>query len=415
MLQRLSFAQFPAARIAFSVCGLVAILGSVGLMGCAATPSTANLPRVEVPVPDSNAAKAESFSPTVIAQLRAEMAVKGWLYQGESKAANANNIYFVKPQSLLRVGNFARYTQLEIREMPVQIGAEWIYSSTMTVQMDCVNRTRQILNAEVFADRSTVRRVGVANNPLQPGPVRLGTADDIFLLRACSGSFGGGQVAGVPGQAPAPPRANQNSSGSGILFAKGVVVTNNHVISQCAKVEVVYSGQRYPAQVKKRDEKNDLALLDVLNLSSASYPALRRKALSGESVMVAGYPLSGMLSSDVIVTDGIVNALSGAANNASQLQISAPVQPGNSGGPLIDKSGAVIGVVVSKFNALRAAAVTGDVAQNINFAIKPEVLRTFLESESFSLVSTDVGLRLDTEVIAEKAKSFTLKVECKNS
>jgi serine protease Do len=193
------------------------------------------------------------------------------------------------------------------------------------------------------------------------------------------------------------------------------VVTNNHVISQCAKVEVVYSGQRYPAQVKKRDEKNDLALLDVLNLSSASYPALRRKALSGESVMVAGYPLSGMLSSDVIVTDGIVNALSGAANNASQLQISAPVQPGNSGGPLIDKSGAVIGVVVSKFNALRAAAVTGDVAQNINFAIKPEVLRTFLESESFSLVSTDVGLRLDTEVIAEKAKSFTLKVECKNS
>jgi S1-C subfamily serine protease len=412
MLQRITLLKSLSADFAIFAGGLGLALG---LAGCASTSNTTVLPRVEVPVPEASTAKTESFNPTVVAQIRAEMATKGWLYQGESRAATANNIYFVKPQTLLRVGNFARYTQLEIRETPVQIGVEWIYASATTVQMDCVNRTRQILNAEVFADRSTVRRVGIANNPLPPGPVRIGTADDIFLLRACSGSFGSGQVAAIPGQPQNPPRANQNSSGSGILFAKGVVVTNNHVISQCAKIDVVYSGQRYPAQVKKRDEKNDLALLEVLNLSSLSYPALRRKALSGESVMVAGYPLSGMLSSDVIVTDGIVNALSGAANNASQLQISAPVQPGNSGGPLIDKSGAVIGVVVSKFNALRAAAVTGDVAQNINFAIKPEVLRTFLESESFSLVSTDVGLRLDTEVIAEKAKSFTLKVECKNS
>ena len=131
--------------------------------------------------------------------------------------------------------------------------------------------------------------------------------------------------------------------------------------------------------------------------------------------MVAGYPLSGLLSSDMIVTDGIVNALSGISNDSSLLQISAPVQPGNSGGPLIDKSGALLGVVVSKLNALRAAASTGDLPQNVNFAIKPEVLRLFLESENLSVNAVDGGARLETEVLAERARGFTLKIECKNN
>jgi hypothetical protein len=80
---------------------------------------------------------------------------------------------------------------------------------------------------------------------------------------------------------------------------------------------------------------------------------------------------------------------------------------------LIDKSGALVGVVVSKLNALRAAAMTGDVPQNINFAIKPEVLRSFLESENLALTASDPGQRLETEVLAERAKGFTIKVECK--
>ena len=233
-----------------------------------------------------------------------------------------------------------------------------------------------------------------------------------MLLKACSGSLAAqGQVAsGQPGTSPRPP---SNSSGSGIILAKSAVVTNQHVVASCNKVDVIHKGQRYGASVIKRDAKNDLALLQVESLPAVLYPSLRRKAISGEGVMVAGYPLAGLLSSDLIVTDGIVNALSGIANDASQLQISAPVQPGNSGGPLIDKSGALVGVVVSKLNALRAAAMTGDVPQNINFAIKPEVLRLFLESENLPLTASDPGQRLETEAIAELAKGFTIKVECK--
>ncbi len=381
---------------------------SLGLVGCATLPANPT---------GTIAPRADAFSPPVTSQLRTEMAAKGWLFQSDAQTNTSKLLIFVKPQTLTRTGNFARFLQLDVRETPLRIGANWIYATMYLMQFDCVARTRQVLAADLYTDRSTNVRVEGMNRPLELQQVRLGGIDDTLLLRACSNAFGSGQTAALPpsGAGPTGAAPARNSSGSGIVLAKSSVVTNQHVVASCGKVEVVYNGQRFPATVKKRDAKNDLALLQVDSLSLATYPSLRNRAVSGEGVMVAGYPLAGLLSSDMIVTDGIVNALSGIANNASQLQISAPVQPGNSGGPLIDKSGALVGVVVSKLNALRAAAVTGDVPQNINFAIKPEVLQLFLESENLPIRKTDQGARLDTEVLAEKAKSFTLKVECKNS
>jgi S1-C subfamily serine protease len=383
-------------------------LVSVFVLGCASSPPGAT-PTTAIPTP---APRAEPFSPPTIAQIRADAASKGWVYQLDGKTPLSNNLYFARPQSLVRVGNYVRYFQLEVRETPLKVGNEWVFANIANVQIDCVNRTRQVLSAELFTDRGFGQRAGGINQALQPSSIRVGTVDDYMLLKACSGSLATqGQAASAqPNAAPRPPG---NSSGSGIILAKNAVVTNQHVVASCNRVDVILNGQRYVASVTKRDAKNDLALLQVENLPTVIYPSLRRRAVSGEGVMVAGYPLSGLLSSDLIVTDGIVNALSGMANDASQLQISAPVQPGNSGGPLIDKSGALLGVVVSKLNALRAAAITGDVPQNVNFAIKPEVLRLFLESENLPLLSTDAGTRLDTEVIAAKARGFTAKVECK--
>jgi S1-C subfamily serine protease len=389
-----------------SVRALVAAALISSLQGCVTAPNTSGTGAI--------APRAEPFSAPTISQIRADAATKGWVFQIDGRTTASYNLYFAKPSSLARVGNYARFVQLEIRETPLKIGNDWVSSSITTSQIDCVNRTFQILNAELFADRTFAQRVGAFSQSLQPTAIRVGTTQDYILLKACSGNLGApgqGQVAAVqPGGAPKPPA---NSSGSGIILAKSAVVTNQHVVASCNKVDVIHNGQRYGASVTKRDSKNDLALLQVENLPAVIYPSVRRKALSGEGVMVAGYPLSGLLSSDLIVTDGIVNALSGIANDASQLQISAPVQPGNSGGPLIDKSGALVGVVVSKLNALRAAAITGDVPQNINFAIKPEVLRLFLESENVPMTASDPGRRLETEVLAERARGFTIKVECK--
>jgi S1-C subfamily serine protease len=98
----------------------------------------------------------------------------------------------------------------------------------------------------------------------------------------------------------------------------------------------------------------------------------------------------------------------------SVLQISAPVQPGNSGGPLIDRAGAVVGVVVSKLNVARLAKVTGDYAQNINFAVKPELLRLFLEANQITYKGAELGKQLDGIQLAEHARSFTVQISCSN-
>jgi S1-C subfamily serine protease len=95
------------------------------------------------------------------------------------------------------------------------------------------------------------------------------------------------------------------------------------------------------------------------------------------------------------------------------LQITAPVQSGNSGGPVLDQRGQVIGVVVSKLNALRIAAATGDVPQNVNFAINGSVVRAFLEANGVQLEpAATLGTDEATTDIAEQAKQYTVLLEC---
>jgi S1-C subfamily serine protease len=163
------------------------------------------------------------------------------------------------------------------------------------------------------------------------------------------------------------------SSGTGFVVGTGRVLTNHHVAQGCAEVRVRTAGGReLTATLAATDPQRDLALLTVQGgdpgppLAFRSGPELRR----GEGVVTYGFPLAGLLSSGPTLTTGEVSALSGLRDNPRQFQISAPVQPGNSGGPLLDGSGNVVGVVVSKLNAQRVARATGDIPQNVNFAVK---------------------------------------------
>ena len=214
----------------------------------------------------------------------------------------------------------------------------------------------------------------------------------------------------APGASGTMTRAGTGSAF--VVDADGHILTNHHVVRGCQEVRLPAHG--ITASVRAVDERNDLALLQS-SISAEGLPTFRGggKVRLGEAIVVAGFPLGEVLSGGLNVTTGSVSALAGPRNNPAILQITAPIQAGNSGGPVLDQWGHVVGVVVSKLNAMRIAALTGDVPQNVNFAINGNVARSFLETNGVQLeqgVTTAVAS--GTVDVAERARRYTLLIEC---
>lgn len=157
------------------------------------------------------------------------------------------------------------------------------------------------------------------------------------------------------------------------------------------------------AQVVARDAANDLALLKV-DFASDHVASLRAGVRIGEEIAAFGYPLQGVLSAGGDFTVGNVSSLAGIKNDSRHIQISAPIQPGNSGGPVVDQAGNVIGVVVSK--------LADFTQQNVNFAIKINVLTAFLDSHGvlYSTVASEHPLQMFE--LAEQAQSISVLIVC---
>lgn len=218
-----------------------------------------------------------------------------------------------------------------------------------------------------------------------------------------------------------PPKVTPNdtgpSSGSGIVISdKGHILTNFHVVKGCPSFSVVPSGSlAIEAKLLTTDEANDLAVLKVTPaLAVIAFAKFRggRGVKAGEAISVFGYPLVGTLSTSGNFVTGSISSLAGMGDDARMIQISAPIQPGNSGGPLLDSAGSVIGVVNSKLNEIAFAKATGTLPQNVNFAIKANVAMNFLDAHS-------VPYELETEIqpiessgVADKARQFTVLVNC---
>jgi S1-C subfamily serine protease len=147
-------------------------------------------------------------------------------------------------------------------------------------------------------------------------------------------------------------------SGSGVVIgAHGEVLTNAHVVENCTQIIVrSSSGDLATALLVTRDEKNDLAVVRTkLPLSSVAAFRQGDRVRAGDPVVALGYPLSGLLATAANLSLGSVSALAGLGDDSRYFQISAPVQPGNSGGPLLDASGHLVGIVTAKLDALRIA------------------------------------------------------------
>lgn len=220
--------------------------------------------------------------------------------------------------------------------------------------------------------------------------------------------------------APEPSQSDENekgpTSGTGFFVTKdGHVLTNAHVVEACTKGVLVAAEGQQPtfARLIKADRTNDLALLKTA-IPPARVATFRTGVRLGEGIAVFGYPLAGVLSTSGNFTLGNITALSGLGDDSRHLQISAPVQGGNSGGPLLDENGNTVGIVVAKLNALKVMVATkGEIPQNVNFAIKASVAAAFLESNG---ISPDLGYPTDKKMnpadIADQAKAMSLFVVC---
>jgi uncharacterized protein len=203
------------------------------------------------------------------------------------------------------------------------------------------------------------------------------------------------------------------ATGSGFyVSALGHIVTNDHVVDGCKEMRLA-SGTVLELVIT--DKANDLALLKAPK-PGPTFVRFRdgRGVRTGEGILIAGFPLRDEISSEINVTTGNVSSLAGPNNDRTLIQITAPVQHGNSGGPVLDLAGNVVGVVQSKFDP---SADTGDdntidVPQNVNFAVSANTLRAFLDAQEIDYDSAPSTTTLSSAEIASRAHGFTVSLEC---
>ena len=214
---------------------------------------------------------------------------------------------------------------------------------------------------------------------------------------------------------PANQAPTQQATGTAFtVSSEGHALTNHHVINGCAKVKV--SGLEGLVKVITSDSVNDLALLQLPGQID-SYAKLNpdtRKLRQGEDIVVFGYPLNFALSSGGNLTPGTLSAITGLGNNTNQIQITAPVQPGSSGSPVMDKKGNVIAVVSMTLDDGKITKITGQVGQNVNFAVNGQTVKAFLDANKvpYKTGGGFFSTEKNNADIADEARKWTVLVEC---
>ena len=204
-------------------------------------------------------------------------------------------------------------------------------------------------------------------------------------------------------------------SGSGFFVSnQGHVVSNAHVVGVCKKVKAYEEGEEVFLNILATDNVNDLGLVKG-KFKNTQYLNIKTDGAElGEDIVAFGYPLSQTLSDSVKLTKGIVSSLSGLDNNYSQIQIDAAIQPGNSGGPVLNMNGQVIGVASAGLSKLYMAQKAAYIPENVNFAVAAPALTTFLKANKIS-VGTSSSRTLSTKDLAKIGKPATIQLFCMNT
>ncbi|MBW2281774.1 MAG: trypsin-like peptidase domain-containing protein [Deltaproteobacteria bacterium] len=222
-------------------------------------------------------------------------------------------------------------------------------------------------------------------------------------------------------QASKPPLPPFNAAGTGaargpatgtafFVTWDGHLVTNNHVIAHARKVSVRLDGDLVRAEIVDTDPENDLALLRVEAIRRPLPIGSKAKIAKGEEVFALGYPMVQLQGQEQKATFGRINSLTGISGDERLTQIDVPIQPGNSGGPLMNKRGEVVGVVTSMLNAQATMQIAGVIPQNVNYALKSHLIESLInqnltEWEPERTRTTTAGFQ---QLVSENQESVVL-------
>ena len=209
---------------------------------------------------------------------------------------------------------------------------------------------------------------------------------------------------------------SESWSGSGFAINNGYLVTNWHV-AENARTIYVYGirgdfSKKYIAEVVAKDKNNDLAILKISGNGFPGFGTIPYKIKTGlaevaEDIWVLGFPLTAIMGDEVKYTDGRISALSGFDGDVSMYQISAPIQNGNSGGPVFDENGNVIGIA--------CAGIDNRVAQNANYAVKASYLKSLADAMQITNVmptNSQITSYTRRQDKVKLAKNFVFYIEC---
>lgn len=238
---------------------------------------------------------------------------------------------------------------------------------------------RELVNFVYSGVGSASRGYGQGN--WEEGTAIAGRAQDACL----NGSFGKhGRSTQVAIAKPSAASAREGKpasvfTGTGWI-THGMIATNYHVIEGKDRIRVRFAdGREATAFLGPTDERNDVALLRVPGQLPPGLPLASSEAAIGAEVFTLGYPHTAIMGSNAKLSTGIVNATTGVRDDPRLYQISVPVQSGNSGGPLLNRNGEVVGLVTAKLSAAQVYQWTGDLPQNVNYAVKVDFLAPLLQ------------------------------------
>lgn len=204
------------------------------------------------------------------------------------------------------------------------------------------------------------------------------------------------------------------SSGTGFAVSySGYILTNNHVVNGCERVNIQFNEEsELVAKIIAIDDTHDLALLKINRSPLAVLSMDNDGPQLLNEIFVAGYPFGNSISSSIKITKGIVSSMKGYGDNDSNIQIDAAIQPGNSGGPILNEKANVIGVAVSKLDAVKVLENLGVIPENINFGIKSNIVKDFLNKNSISGLPGPNNYSVSTKEFSDMVSKATFFVSC---